>query len=181
MNQYSTPVNGQSANRTGALAVFIGRGVGYFAMVTVALIILAGVVLLPSLAQLQQTEYRRDCDGKRVQEAVATVAAMDRLLAAAPSDEVLTKRLAWSRLGVLPSNEQISVKRPIIGSPAPGTLSTIRFENPPPPDPWINRLAMKVQIPAYRRGLIVMAGCLALAAMLLFAPHPTQKSEIVAE
>jgi len=140
-------------------------------MLALALAIVAAVVLLPPYAKLQQAKYRRSCDALRVAEAQATVEAMDRMLAEAPSDEVLTKRLAWSRLGLYPAGEQVArtTGRGFLLSGAPGTLSVIRYPDPPPPDPWLMSLAEKLNQPARRRGLMVLAGCLAVAAMLLLA------------
>ena len=146
-------------------------GMGFVLMLALALAVVAGVVLLPPYAKLQQEKYRRDCDALRVAEAQATVEAMDRMLAEAPSDEVLTKRLAWSRLGLYPAGEQVArtTGRGFLLSGSPGTLSVIRYPDPPPPDPWLMSLAEKLNQPARRRGLMVLAGCLAVAAMLLLA------------
>ena len=144
------------------------RGMGFVLMLALAMAIVAAVVLVPPYARLQQEKYRRDCDAVRLAEARATVAAMDRMLAEAPSDEVLTKRLAWSRLGLYPAGEQVA-RSPGQGPPgrAPGTLSDIHYPDPPPPAPWLLALAEELTDPARRRGLMVLAGCLALAAVLM--------------
>ncbi len=148
---------------------------GFFALTGSALVIFAGLVLLNPYAKYLQLQYHRDCDSKRIEEARATIAAMDRLLATAPSDEVLTKRLAWSRLGMYPTNEQFPADQAGVGIPAAGTLSTIQYNDPPQPDPWINGLAIKLQEPSRRRGLMVMAGCMLLSAMLMFSPIRNRK------
>lgn len=150
------------------------RWSAFLGLVGLAMLILAGVVWLPDIARVRQLDHQRACQELRVREADATVAAMDRLIARTPTDEVLTKRLAWSKLGLLPSNEAWPQHTSVPPPPSPGTLSPIRFSDPPPPNAAIDRWALKVQSPAYRRGLLVLAGCMIVAAMLLFPAPRTE-------
>lgn len=158
------------------LASGMFQGLGFFALTGSALAIMAGLVLLHPYAKFLQVQYNRDCYGIRIEESRATVTAMDRLLAAGPTDEVLTKRLAWSRLGMHPNNELVPPNQSTHDISPAGTLSNIHYEDPPEPDPWISSLALKLQKPSRRRGLVVMTGCLVLSAMLLFrTPHLRKK------
>ncbi|MBN1554248.1 MAG: hypothetical protein JXA11_05850 [Phycisphaerae bacterium] len=144
------------------------RGGAFMGLVGLSVLIVAAVVWLPSIARVRQLEYQRASQENRLKEAQATIAAMERLIAEAPTDEVLTKRLAWSKLGLLPSNEAWPLHTNVPPPPAPGALSPIHYTDPPPPDAPVDRWAKQVQSPAYRRGLLVLAGSLLIAAMLLF-------------
>ncbi|MCD4824778.1 MAG: hypothetical protein K8S55_09225 [Phycisphaerae bacterium] len=148
------------------------RFVGFYGLTGAALAILAGVVLLPAYARLQRVEHQRDCSHLRIREAEDTVAAQDRFKNRMVNDEVITRRLAWSKLGMYPCNEVVVLDPADAQKPPPGTLSQIRHENPAPPATWVQAAATKVTAPAYRRGLLVMAACMLVAALLMFAPPP---------
>ena len=153
------------------------RFVGFSVLMGMAMLILAGVLLLPAYARLQRFRHQRDSDSLRLKEARAAIKAMDRLIQEAPTDEVLTKRLAWSKLGMVPSNE-VRVISPSTPSSAlvPGALSKIRYDDPSPPNSRLDILAEKLQRPAHRRGLLVLAASMTIAAMLLFAPKQGQNT-----
>jgi len=142
-------------------------------MVTAALAVLAGVVLLEPYARLQKASYRSQCYNLRLDEAKATIAAMDRLRAHGPTNEVLTKRLAWSRLGMYPRNEVVVMNSSLDSeAPRPGCLTPIHYPAPPEPDSWMIRAACLVRTPARRNAMLVLAASMLLAALLLFAsPH----------
>jgi hypothetical protein len=95
---------------------------------------------------------------------------MDRLIQEAPSDEVLTKRMAWSKLGMAPMNEAWPASTRLPAAPPPGTIAPIRLPDPPAPNSRFDRLASKFQKPVYRRASLVLAGCLFVSSVLLFAP-----------
>jgi uncharacterized coiled-coil protein SlyX len=141
---------------------------GFCGLTGLSLLIVAGVVWLPNVARIRRLEHQRACQELRIKEAEATIAAMQRLIDEAPTNEVLTPRLAWSKLGMLPSNEAWPLHTNVPPPPAPGTLSPIQYTDPPAPDAPIDQWAKKVQAPAFRRGLLVLAGCMFIAAMLLF-------------
>lgn len=146
----------------------------FVGLVGLAMLIIAGVVWLPNIARLRQLEHQRACQELRIKEAEATIAAMQRLISEVPTNEVLTKRLAWSKLGLLPSNEAWPLHTNVPPPPTPGSLSPIRYPDPPAPNANIDQWAQKVQSPAYRRGLLVLAGSMIVAAMLLF-PAPVRR------
>jgi hypothetical protein len=135
-----------------------------------ALTILAGVVLLPPHARLQTLEHQRDCRAVRLQEARDTCAAMDRLLTVGVLDPVLTERQARGVLGWFPTGEVVVIDPNIRPEIASGVLSPVRYPDPPAPAGWDMDLARKVQAPARRRGLFVLASAMMLAAVLIFAP-----------
>lgn len=149
-------------------------------LVALALLITAGVVLLPAFARIRQLEHQNACQEVRLREARATIAAMDRFLAQAPTDEVLTKRLAWSKLGLLPVNESWPLHTAVPPPPPPGTLSPIRYPDPPAPDAPVDRWAKKVQSPVYRRGLLVLAASMIVAAILLFPASRSRTPAVTA-
>ncbi len=162
-------------SKQGSFAAAVVRFVGFYAMVTAALAVLAGVVLLEPYARLQKASHRGKCYNLRLDEAKATIAAMDRLRAHGPTNEVLTKRLAWSRLGMYPRNEVVvmnSSPDPDSEAPRPGCLTRIHYPAPPEPDSWMIQAASLVRTPARRNAMLVLAVSMFLAALLLFAsPH----------
>jgi hypothetical protein len=95
---------------------------------------------------------------------------MDRLIAEAPSDEVLTQRLAWSRLGLYPSRDVVVFDPDLPAAPPPGSISPSPCQPPPPPDTTVQAAAARLESPSRRRGLLVLAGSLLVGAVLLFGP-----------
>ncbi len=146
------------------------RRSAFLGLAGLAMAILAAVVLLPDYARLRRLQHQRRWQELRVQEARASVAGMDRLLADLPTDEVLTKRLAWSKLGMMPSNEAWPIETRLSAPPAPGTLSPVRYPEPPAPNRLWNSLARQLQRPAYHHSLLLLAGGMLISAFLLFAP-----------
>jgi hypothetical protein len=139
-------------------------------MVAASLCIVAAVVLLPPYAKLQRVRHQRDLQATRLEEARRTREAMDRLIRNAPADEVLTRRLAWSRLGLYPVRETVVVDPKLPAAPPPGTLCQVDLPAPPPPDTTLQAAALRLQSPSRRRGLLVLATSLVVGAVLLFGP-----------
>lgn len=146
------------------------RGTGFVVLSSMALTILAAVVLLPAYGQYLTVRHQRDLTARRVEQAEANLAAMDRLLAEARDDDVLTQRLAWSRLGLCPSGEVRVLPEDRTALPQPGELAPIVRRTPPPPDARVLGMARRCSSPARRRGMLALAGAMLLTALLLFAP-----------
>jgi hypothetical protein len=141
-----------------------------------ALFILAGVVLVPAYIRLTGAEYQLTLLKKNVEDAEAMVAAYDNVLAAAQNDEILTRRMARSQLGLLPTNEVLVMDPAGPASLPPGVIITARKPPPQPPGGPLTLIASRLEKPNIRRGLLVVAAGLLLAATVLFAPPETQRN-----
>jgi hypothetical protein len=158
------------------LAGLLVRGVGFSVLTGMSLSLLAAVVLLPAWGRYAVLRYQRDCKARDVREAEMTLAAMDRLLEDVRKDEVLTQRLAWSRLGLCPSGEVRVLPRDRRDETQPGSLSKIRLPDPPGPNGKLLGLARRTNESRRRRGMLALAGGMLIAALLLFTPP--ERSEL---
>lgn len=145
-------------------------GVGFTVLTGMALSLIAVVVLLPAWGRCAILRYQRDCKARDVRQAELTLAAMDRLLEDVREDEVLTQRLAWSRLGLCPSGEVRVLPTNPRQVPQPGALSRVRLAGPPKPNARLLGLARRTNETRRRRGMLALAGGMLIAALLLFAP-----------
>ena len=148
------------------------RYAGFVIMCGVGMGILAAVVLLPSYGKLLEVRHRNECDALRVKEAEGTIAAMDRFCDGVGSDELLTRRFAWSTMG-LKNDEDVVVKSqlPTIAEKfTPVSIAPISYSDPRAPDPRIMHLAAKLKQPQTRCGMLMLSGLMMISAMLLFRP-----------
>ena len=153
----------------GAVFVF-GRLIGFFALVGTVTAVLVGVILLPELSRLAQTTYELDVDRAKTADLQGQVDANRRFLEALEEGcPVLYKRLAIHQAAQTPSNEN-AFGPPVHTSLPPGIIQTPRTPRPDPPDGWVLRTARKLENPSTRRGLLLLAAGVMLAAMFLFAP-----------
>jgi len=135
--------------------------------------LLAGVVLAPPYARMIEHKYVLAKEEVRLQEAKATLDAYGRLIEQAPTDEVLTQRLAWSQLGMYPANETV-LRNPNRQTTRPGVLAAISLPQPQKPNSQLYRMGMLLTDPARRRGLIAIAAVLFVLCLILSSPesHP---------
>jgi len=148
--QRGTKADG-STGRSAAAA--LGRAVGFILLAGPALAIIAALVLLPAHARLVRTHHKLAVRKTQIRRAEMLADANNRLIRAIPNDRSLARRL---------------VLRTVCSQllrPAPPQF-------PPRPSGWLLDVAYRLQKPALRRGVFVVA-CLTLAAaMFLFAPPP---------
>jgi hypothetical protein len=166
-----TPVIDSADNREPITGRFV-RYAGFVCMCGVGMGILAATVLLPSYGKLLEVKHRNRCDALRVKEAEGTIAAMDRFCDGVGSDELLTRRFAWSTMG-LKSNDDVVIKsqQHTTGENfMPVTLAAISYDDPRRPDRRIMHLAAKLQQPQTRRGMLMLAGLMIISAVLIFRP-----------
>ena len=152
----------------------IGRFAVFALLAGTALVLVTAVVLLPAHERLAWAEYERDCLAAKNADDAALILANERLIAAAPDDPVLTKRLAMRQFGVLPRGEAII---PVDASPAPfGRRLTAVAPHPRPPKPagWMIYSAARVRDPVTRTILLLLAVVLFLAAVIL-SDRPQKK------
>ncbi|MCK5114506.1 MAG: hypothetical protein KAR11_07080 [Phycisphaerae bacterium] len=154
------PITGRFVRYAG-LVLLCGVGMG----------ILAAVVLLPPYAELLRTRHNKECEALRLKEAERTIAAMDRYGEDVVSDPLLTRRQAWNTMGLKSENDVIvKSQNPDEKKTAPLTLSPIKYQDPPLPNPRIMHLAGKVQQPKTQRGMIMLGVLMVITSLLLFAP-----------
>ena len=146
----------------------VARVIGFLMVAGPAMGILAGVVLLPPYVALAQAEYELGCMRASVADAKAQIQANERLIAALPTDQVLTKRLAENHLPCTPQHEVI-----IPGAPQkrpPDLVLPRRSRRPSRPPRWVMTAARRMQNPPTRRGLLLLALGALITAVYLFTP-----------
>jgi hypothetical protein len=162
----------------GPVGAFI-RLVGFATLAGMALAILAGVVLLPAYAGLQQTRYQQACLAVRTEEARRTIRAYDRLIEAADKDPVLLQRLARSHLGAMPQDEYV-VLDPDAPAASPAVVRPVQLPDPAAPDGWLIRMAGRLEDRPFRRGVLVLAVAAMATALFLFGPPASSRDALSA-
>ena len=184
---------GVSAGRAGGVAPALGRGLGFVLLAGAGLGLLAGVVLVPAWADAQRADYERGCLAAEIADARAHSRALGRLADAleAGRDETLVQRHLARYLNLRPPGHALPVSPAWAGNgpagapdepsaarggraPAATAEAVVLYEphpRPPPPSPRVQALAARLQRPALRRGLLLLAA-LAIAASLLLFPPP---------
>jgi len=163
------PPSGTRADPTEPAAALasLGRFVSFAMLAGAALALVAAVALLPAYQRLAWAQYERDCLAAKNADDAALILANERLIAAAPDDPVLTKRLAMRQFGVVPRSEVIIL---VDVGPAPfGRRLTAVAPHPRPPRPggWMIYAAGRVRDPTTRTILLLLAVALFLAAVIL--------------
>ena len=167
------PPRGRRANpplHPAGLLFAAGRMVGFTVMAAVAVAVVSSVVLLPAYAQWVRAQYERDCLLARTKDLEALSNAHERLIAALPTDRVLTMRLAISHEALRPA---AGSRVPLPGAdPAtpPGLIRAVSHPRPAPPPDWLMHLDARLQRPATRRGLLLLAAGAVVVDMFVFAP-----------
>ncbi len=166
------------ARAGGGTAAAAARLGGFWALAVAAMGLFAAVVILPELARLREAEYQLARQQAVNADLRNLVAANDRLIAALPTDPVLTKRLAMNQLGLWPDNEFVLIDaRPTGGNrrPRPGVVALTPTPRPERPGGWVLNASRRVANPPTRRGLLLLAAVALLAAILLFPGKEREK------
>ena len=154
-----------------------GRFVGFLLLAVPALAIVAAVVLLPAYQSMKAMEYQRD----RTRAVIATyrdrIKATRRVIEEAPADEQLTLQVRMAQERLLPPNEVVVVDPKAPPMPPPGSVTGPVRPMPPPPSDALLSMAQKIQSPATKRGLFLLAAAAMLAAMFLFSPPEKYNAE----
>ena len=139
-----------------------------------SLAILAGVLLLPEYAKLQEARYELARQEAVNADLTSLTEANARLIAALPGNEVLAKRMAMNQYGLWPENELVVVNpsRPRL---PPGLVYYQRHPRPSPPDGPLIAAAQRVSNVKTRRALWVAGTVAMIAAILLFVPRHTRR------
>jgi len=168
------PVVDSADNREPITGRFV-RYVGFVCLCGVGMGILAAVVLLPPYSEFLEIQHRNKCGALRLKESEGKIAANDRFYDAAGANELITRRLALSTMG-LKSDDDIVVKsQPNAATKiASVSLAAIKYPDPPAPDRRIMYLAAKLRQPKTRFGLLMLSGLMIILSLLLFAP-PSRK------
>ncbi|HUT61672.1 MAG TPA: hypothetical protein VNA25_27855 [Phycisphaerae bacterium] len=159
-----------AAQRPALLGV-LGRLAGFALLAGPALAILAAVVLLPEYTGMLKDRYERDRVAAETADIEALRNAQERMVNAAREDVVFIKRLAMWYCNLWPSDEAV-LDSPAQSGPPPGMVVTNPHPRPAPPDERLMGLASRLENPPTRRGLLLVAGGLMVAGMLLFGAAP---------
>ncbi|HNX26988.1 MAG TPA: hypothetical protein PKK48_06230 [Phycisphaerae bacterium] len=149
------------------------RRLGFLVVTGMALTLLAALVLLPAWAEKEKTRYELERDTLRLQEAKETVQALSRMMRDVQNDEILTQRLAGTRLGLYTPDE-IIVRDPARPVDNPEILSEIHYPQPSHKDSFWLQTAAKLEKQGKRRSYMLLSAAMLISAFILFAP-PTQK------
>ena len=152
----------------------LGRLIGFLVLAGPAVVILAGVVLLPEYAQWKNDQYQRDLVAAQTADLETLRDVQEGMIDAATHDPVYVKALAMHLCNLWPTGEQVLEAAAASGY-TPGVAVLTPHPRPAPPDDPYLRVAAKVQNPPTRRGLLLIAGGLMLFAVLLFAAAPTSR------
>jgi len=145
-----------------------GQLLGFVLLSAAALAIFAAIVLIPAWSRHEQARYERDLLAARREDARSAIETYDRLIEAAPGDQVLTKRLARHELGLYPRDEVVVIDPGAAPAPPPGAISYPKAPRPDPPPAWLVGLGNRLSKAPLRRGLLLMAAAAMLAALFLF-------------
>jgi hypothetical protein len=149
---------------------------GFVTLAGLAMLVLAGLALLPAYARWRQAEYEKECLATACRESEALITAQERMIADLPESEVLTKRLALSQGELCPENEFVSVNPDRPRRPPPDVILPVRYPRPSPPNNWLMQASVKLHNAGTRRGLLLLAGGCLLVAMFLFAPPDRRRN-----
>jgi len=156
--------------RTGLLSS-AGRMFGFLWLAGIGLALLAIVVLLPAYARLSEARYELAGREAGVRRAEALLEANNKLMAALPDDETLTKRLAMSYGQLWPADEVV-VMDPGQANPLPpdvvrmpGTEESARCA-----PRCLLSAAEKLGRVQTRRALMLLATAALVTAFFLFSP-----------
>ncbi|HUS47003.1 MAG TPA: hypothetical protein VM098_02700 [Phycisphaerae bacterium] len=156
------------ARPTGLLFA-VGRLVGFSLFAGLATTIFAGIILLPPYASYVQARYERDCLAAEVADLAALVATKDRFIAAMPHDRVFAKTLMMSHARITPPDEVV-LTDPKAQPVAPSeSVYAKRHPRPAQPEGPLLQMAGKIERPAVRRGLCVLAALSLAMALFLFS------------
>jgi len=182
--------HGTRDSRTEApsLAARLVHTVGFITLAAAAAAVLAGVMILPEYARWARTEHELAREQALTDELQSLRDAQARLIAALDNDPVLIKRLAVFQAGLTPADEnEFGPAEPHL---PPGVIHIEKRNLPPAPAGPAIALAGRVEDPATRRGLLLLAAAALLCGMFLFAPaerrpkgtggirEPAQSSEL---
>jgi hypothetical protein len=135
------------------------------------LAVLAGVVLLPVCGRLADMQHRLGCLRASATDAQAQVRANQGLIRALPEDEILTMRLARSELEWLPTDEMVVIDPARRPAGPPALVTVPRHPRPDRPNQRFMHIAAKLEEPAMRRSLVLLAAWGFLAGILLSPGH----------
>ena len=149
------------------------RRLGFLIVSGMALVLLAGLVLLPAWADMKKTELELQRNTVRLREAKETVQALDRMARDVQNDEILTQRLAGTRLGLY-SPDEVIVRDPAKPVDNPEILSEIRYPMPTQQEDFWLQAGAKLEKSGRRHSFMLLSIAMLISAFILFAP-PTQK------
>lgn len=131
--------------------------------------IVAGMVLLPAYARVNQIIVEGDRLDAANADDLATIEALDRLIEAVPGDRVLAKRLAMRHFGSMPRSEYVVTATEDLRSPQAGSVSIDPAPRPKPVRNRMTAIAARIDPPDARVVLLTTAVAALVAAVVLTA------------
>jgi len=160
-----------------SIGSFLARTVTFILLAGFGLAIVAGVVLLPAYARLNEIAFERGCLGAANNDDQKRIVANDYLIRALPHDRILAKRLTMRHFGSMPRTEYVVAATEDLRAPAPGTVTIEPTPRPEPTDNWMIALAAKLERPNGKTILTILAFIALLAAVVLTGARRRRKPE----
>ncbi len=142
--------------------------------VSLAVAILAAAALLPAWQRREDARMERDELARQVWIQQRVSQYKRELADALKDDPRQTEQLLIEQQNLHPPD---AAAVPMDAKPDPPLVQQLEAKAPKvaPPNPALEKLAQRVDDPATRRGLLLVAGVLMVAAMMLFQPPKRQK------
>lgn len=164
-----------------ALPAKAGRALGFAALATAGLCLVAGVVLVPAYARVQLARHALAVEKAKQADEQDRLIAQEHLLAD-KDDPVLLRRMVWTQMGLAPVGVQVEDDAPAQPDPPAGEVISARHPRPAPPDTLTVRLAHRLdERPGLRRGLFLLGVGSLLLAAVMFGPPRRRPADARAE
>jgi hypothetical protein len=150
------------------------RGLGVLITAGVAMAILAAVVLLPAWQRRELARVQRDDLARQVRVQRELVQYKQGLMEAVKRDPRQTAQLLIQQQHYHLADEA-SIPLDAPADPPLAQMLAARAPQTPAPAALVMNLAQRAGDPATRRGMLLVAGVLMVAAMLLFQPPQTKE------
>ncbi len=157
----------RSNDRPESIAAFLARTVTFVLLAAFGLAIVAGVVLLPAYARLNEIEFERARLAAANEDDQKRIDAQNNLIDALPSDRILAKRLTMRHFGSMPRTEYVVAGTEHQDAPGPGAVTIEPTPQPERTDNWMITLAARLDRPDGTMLLTTVAFIALLAAVVL--------------
>jgi len=160
------PAPGPKADTAGRL----GRFFGFAIVAGMAFALLATVVVLPAAARLDKARADRDALAYQTDVYDTLIAYRTALIASVKTDPLQTERLLMTQRNYRRPGEAAYALDDVPADPPVLDAIKAQLPAPRPASPTLGTLSRRVQRPATRRGLLLLAGLLMVLAAVMFLP-----------
>ena len=143
---------------------------GFVLLTGAAVVLLAGVVLMPAYADYLEIRHERLTLDARNADMHAQLAVGERIIAAAgdDGDPNFMRRLAISQGEFIPTNQVAVASSGRTAFAGPDVVTPDPVDRPDPPPVWQIQIARKLSRQGTRRGMLLLSAGLLVVAGLIF-------------